>query len=78
MITINIYEAKAKLSKLVERAAAGEEVIIARGGRPVARLTQLTPVRPQIRFGLLRGKVKMAPDFDGPLDEGDLAPFEGR
>ena len=78
MITINIYEAKAKLSKLVERAAAGEEVIIARGGRPAARLTQLTPARRQVRFGLMRGKVTTTADFDGPLADGDLASFEGR
>lgn len=78
MVTINIYEAKAKLSKLVERAAAGEEVIIARGGRPAARLTQLTPARRQIRFGVMRGRVTTAADFDGPLSGGDQAPFEGR
>ena len=77
MVTINIYEAKAKLSKLVEHAAAGEEVIIARGGRPVARLTQLTPARRPIRFGLMRGRVKMTADFDGPLTSSDLGSFEG-
>jgi prevent-host-death family protein len=77
MVTINIYEAKAKLSKLVERAAAGEEVIIARGGRPAARLTQLTPARRQIRFGLMRGRVTTTADFDAPLEAGDLSPFEG-
>jgi prevent-host-death family protein len=54
MTTINIYEAKTQLSKLVEQAAAGEDVIIARGGKPVARLTRLQPARRSIRFGLLK------------------------
>ena len=76
--TINIYEAKAKLSKLVERAAAGQDVIIARGGKPVARLTQLTPAKRTVRFGVLKGKVKATGDFDAPLADHELAPFEGR
>jgi len=76
--TINIYEAKAKLSKLVERAAAGQDVIIARGGKPVARLTQLTPAKRTVRFGVLKGKVKTTGDFDAPLSDHELARFEGR
>jgi prevent-host-death family protein len=76
--TINIYEAKAQLSKLVDRAAAGEEVIIARSGKPVARLTQLSSPKSQIRFGVLKGRVTTSPDFDEPLPEGELAQFEGR
>jgi prevent-host-death family protein len=76
--TINIYEAKAKLSKLLERAAAGEEVIIARAGKPIARLTQLAPAKRKIRFGVLKGKVKVANDFDAPLPDSVLAQFEDR
>jgi prevent-host-death family protein len=78
MTAINIYEAKTQLSKLVERAAAGKDVIIARGGKPVARLTQLASPPRKLRFGLLKGKVKVAKDFDAPLAEDVLAQFEGR
>lgn len=78
MSTVNIYEAKTQLSKLVERAAAGKDVIIARGGKPVARLTRLERPRRKIRFGLLKGKIKVARDFDAPLPEDVLAGFEGR
>jgi prevent-host-death family protein len=78
MTTINIYEAKTQLSKLVEQAAAGEDVIIARGGKPVARLTRLQPPRRKLRFGLLKGKVKLSADFDAPLPADVLARFEGR
>ena len=78
MTKINIYEAKTQLSRLVEQAAAGEDVIIARGGKPVARLTRLQPARRPIRFGLLKGKVKVAVDFDAPLPAEVLSQFEGR
>ena len=77
MITINICDAKTQLSKLAERAAAGEDVIIARGGKPVARLTRLAQPR-ALRFGVLKGKVKVAKDFDAPLSTEVLAQFEGR
>lgn len=78
MSTVNIYEAKTQLSKLVDRAAAGTDVIIARGGKPVARLTALEkPVR-GIRFGVLKGRVSVAEDFDAPLPPEMLAGFEGR
>jgi antitoxin (DNA-binding transcriptional repressor) of toxin-antitoxin stability system len=56
-----------QLSKLVDHAAAGKDILIARGGMPVARLTRLvTPTR-KIRFGILKGKVKVAKDCDAPL-----------
>jgi prevent-host-death family protein len=78
MATINIYAAKTQLSKLVERAAAGKDVIIARGGKPVARLTRLAAPARKIRFGLLKGKVKIGNDFDAPLPEELIGEFEGR
>ena len=78
MKTVNLYEAKTQLSKLVELAAAGEDVIIARGGRPIARLTGLQPQRRTIRFGLLKGKAKVAKDFDAPLAPEVLSQFEDR
>lgn len=52
-------------------------MIIARGGRPVARLTRLEEPKRKIRFGLLKGKIKIAKDFDAPLPEELLARFEG-
>lgn len=64
--TVNIYEAKARLSKLVEEAEAGRDVIIARAGRPVARLTSLRPTRRR-RLGLLDGKFRIPDDFNAPL-----------
>lgn len=61
---MNIYEAKTQLSKLVERAAAGEEIVIARGGRPLARLVPLAPPRGPREPGAYRGSMWVAPDFD--------------
>lgn len=78
MTTINIYDAKTQLSKLVEQAASGQDVIIARSGKPVARLTRLQPAPRTIRFGLLKGKAKVAADFDAPLPAEILSQFEGR
>ena len=77
MTVVNIYQAKTTPSKLVERAAAGEDVIIARGGKPVARLTRLAAPKRRIRFGILKGKIKVAEDFDAPLPEHVRAACEG-
>ena len=75
---INIYDAKTHLSRLVDEAAAGAEIIIARGGKPVAKLGRLTPKTRKIRFGALKGKVTVASDFDAPLPDELVAAFEGR
>jgi antitoxin (DNA-binding transcriptional repressor) of toxin-antitoxin stability system len=75
--TVNIYEAKTHLSRLVDRAAAGEEIIIARSGKPVVRLSRLDPPTHTIVFGVLQGRVEVADDFDAPLPEDVLAGFEG-
>jgi prevent-host-death family protein len=61
---VNVHEAKTHLSRLLDRAAAGEEIVVARAGRPVARLVALSPERPPRVSGRLRGKVTMADDFD--------------
>jgi prevent-host-death family protein len=72
---VNIHEAKTHLSRLVERVEAGDEVVIARAGRPVARLVGLG-VRSKPRVpGLWKGRVHLAPDFDAPDDE-LIATFE--
>lgn len=65
--TVNIHDAKTHLSRLVARVEAGEEIVLARGGRPVARLVPLG-ARSQPRTpGLWRGRVKMSADFDAPI-----------
>jgi len=72
---VNIHEAKTHLSRLVDRAAAGEEIVIARAGRPVARLVAYVPRVPDRKLGAWRGKVWMAPDFD-ETDEDTVRLFE--
>ena len=76
MKTVNIYEAKTRLSQLVEVAAGGEDVVIARAGRPVARLTRLQNPARKRRLGLLDGSFQIPDDFDRPLPEGVLRAFE--
>ena len=76
--TVNIYEAKTKLSQLVDKAAAGEDVVVSRNGKPMARITRLEPPRRRVRFGVLKGKIRIARDFDAPLPDELLAGFEGR
>lgn len=77
MQTINIHEAKTHLSRLVEDVAAGEEVIIAKAGKPMARLVALAKPAGRRRLGLLSGKMVVPDDFDAPLPEDVLASFEG-
>jgi prevent-host-death family protein len=64
---VNIYDAKTRLSQLVERAEAGEEIIMARGGRPAARLVPFRMAPAQRKAGRLRGRVRVGRDFDEPL-----------
>ena len=76
--TVNIYEAKTQLSKLVDLASSGTDVVIARAGKPVARLTSLKDEKRLTGFGALKGKGWIAEDFDAPLPDDLLAQFEGR
>jgi prevent-host-death family protein len=64
MTQVNIHEAKTHLSRLVERAAAGEEIVIAKAGKPMARLVRHEPRGEPRRLGGLEGKVWLAPDWD--------------
>jgi prevent-host-death family protein len=73
---VNIYEAKTRLSQLVKEAASGEDIIIARAGRPVARLTRLAKQTRKRPLGLLDGRFKIPDDFNRPLPEGVLRAFE--
>jgi prevent-host-death family protein len=73
---VNVHAAKTHLSKLLEQVEAGAEIVIARAGKPVARLVPFA--RPGKRtLGLDAGLVTIAPDFDAPLPEDVLADFEG-
>jgi prevent-host-death family protein len=74
----NLDEAKTSLSQLVERAAAGEEIIIAKAGKPRARLVPLSDRAKPREPGGWEGKVWVADDFDEPLPADILAGFEGR
>jgi prevent-host-death family protein len=76
--TVNIYDAKTRLSQLVDQAASGEDVVVSRNGKPLVRITQLDVPKRRIKFGALKGKVTIAADFDAPLPHEVLAGFEGR
>jgi prevent-host-death family protein len=67
--TINVHDAKTHLSRLLERAEAGEEIVIARAGKPVARLVPYTAERPTRTFGALKGQIRILPGFDDLDDE---------
>jgi prevent-host-death family protein len=77
--TYNIAEAKARLPELVERASAGETIIVARAGKPKARLAPLNAGDPRLRVpGRGKGRFKAARDFDAPLPAQVLEMFEGK
>ncbi len=73
---LNLYEAKTSLSELVDRAAAGEEIIIAKAGRPLAKLVPLRRTPLPRRPGGWEGQVRVAEDFDAPLPDSLLDAFE--
>jgi prevent-host-death family protein len=74
---VNVHQAKTHLSRLLKRVAAGEEVIIARAGKPVARLVPMSDQAPPRRPGGWEGKVWIAEDFDAPLPPDLVAAFGG-
>jgi prevent-host-death family protein len=71
--TVNIHDAKTHLSRLVARVEAGEEIVLARGGRPVARLVPVSARTQPRKLGLLRGRLWIAPDFDAPEVNAEIA-----
>jgi prevent-host-death family protein len=77
METVNTYEAKAHLSRLIERAAAGEQIIIARAGKPVARLVAYTQPAGRRTGGHWKGRISISDDFDAPLPPQVAGPFDG-
>lgn len=75
--TVSLHAAKTHLSRLVDRAAAGEEIVIVKAGKPVAKLVPLDRPRAHRMLGSLRGRLRVPDDFDAPLPEDVLRAFEG-
>ncbi|HEX9631911.1 MAG TPA: type II toxin-antitoxin system prevent-host-death family antitoxin [Gemmatimonadales bacterium] len=75
--TVTLYQAKTHLSALVERAAGGEEIVIAKGGKPKAVLAPLPDTRPDRKPGRGRGRWRVRADFDAPLPDDVLDAFDG-
>lgn len=76
VVTVNVHEAKTQLSRLLVRVSRGEEVVIARAGKPVARLVPFVPQPMRRVAGSVRGQVWIAPDFDASLPNEVLEAFE--
>ena len=75
MADVGVHEAKTHLSRLLRQVAAGEEVVITRGGVPIARLISMSETRPR-RLGADEGRFEIPDDFDAPLPDHVLAAFE--
>jgi len=74
---LNLYEAKTQLSRLVDRAAGGETIVIAKDGKPMARLVPFEGTAKRRVPGAWKDKVRIADDFDAPLPDEIMAAFEG-
>lgn len=75
---VNVHEAKTHLSRLLETVATGEEIVIARAGKPVARLVPMNTAPLQKRLGQLAGRISIPADFNAPLPPDVAGDFEGR
>jgi prevent-host-death family protein len=78
MKPVNIHAAKTHLSRLVDQAAAGADVVIAKAGKPMVRLVPIASRDRRAGFGAMKGKIRIAPDFDGPLPPAIARAFEMR
>ncbi len=78
METFNIHEAKTHFSKLVDSVMQGNEIVIAKAGKAAVKLVPILRLKPKLRLGVLKGKIKIADDFDAQLADDVLADFEGR
>jgi len=78
MKTVNMHEAKTHLSRLAEEVAGGEEIIVAKAGKPMMKLVPITKKPKKREIGVLKGKIHIAKDFDAPLPDELLDAFEGR
>ena len=74
-VQVNIYEAKSNLSKLINQVIAGEEVIVAKSGKPVARIVPFEKPTQNRKAGSAKGKLIIADDFDAPLPDDILKGF---
>ena len=74
---LNLYDAKTRLSELVEAASQGETIVIAKAGRPLAKLGPVDTVRTPVRLGLMKGLIRISGEFDAPLPESVIREFEG-
>jgi len=76
MTVVNTHEAKTNLSRLLDEVQEGEEIVIARGNKPMARLVPFNVKRPVRKPGYLKGKIRVADDFDAPLPDEVVGSFE--
>lgn len=76
MTQVNIHEAKTHLSRLIAKAARGETIVIAKAGKPIAKLTAISEASPQRKLGRDLGLFKVPDDFDAPLADDILESFE--
>jgi len=76
METVTIHNAKTTLSQLLARVEAGEEIVLARGNQPIAKIVPYHPVAPKRQFGALRGVVSVGPEFFEPLPDDELTLWE--
>ena len=77
MRKVNTHEAKTHFSRYVEEAAQGKEIIIAKAGKPLARIAPLVAIKAPRKLGLLDGKARIPDDFNAPLPDDVLAGFLG-
>ncbi len=77
MESFNIHQAKTNLSKLIERVLQGEEIVISKAGKPVAKLSGLAAATRPRKLGCLKGEFEIPADFDNPLPDAILDAFEG-
>lgn len=75
--TVTIHRAKTTLSQLIARAEAGEEIVIARGGTPVAKLVPIQPPKAKRRFGAMKGQIALDESFWDPLPDDELRLWNG-
>ena len=69
MYQVNIHEAKTNLSKLIKKVINGEEVVIAKGNKPLVKMVHIEPNKAKRKLGTAIGKIKISKDFDAPLDD---------
>ena len=69
MVQVNVHEAKTHLSKLINKVLEGEDVIIAKGNKPVVKMTMIDDLKPKRKLGSAKGKIRIMEDFNEPLED---------